>query len=83
MGHPTSDLLRFSLGLFLFERIDQFDRGEEAPFAMMLDSLDVDRGGNVGFGRREEEKKGGWTAGMPVQLEPVCSKPNRRGRYEN
>jgi hypothetical protein len=25
------------LGLFLFERIDQFDRGEEAPFAMMLE----------------------------------------------
>ena len=50
LGHCLGNLSGFSLGLFLFEGVDQFDGGEEAHLAaMMLDGLNTDGRCNVGF----------------------------------
>src|SRR3546814_1314621 len=50
VDQTIGDLPGSSQGLFLFEGIDQFDRGEEAdPLSMMLDGLDTERRGDVGL----------------------------------
>ena len=50
MDQATSDLAGLSLDLFLFESIDELDGGEEAdPLVMVLDRLDAERRGDVGF----------------------------------
>jgi len=42
------ELPGLSLGLFLFERVDELDGGEEADLlSMMLDSLDPERRGDM------------------------------------
>jgi hypothetical protein len=48
VGEPGRDLARFALKLLLFESVDEFDGGEEADaFAVMLDGLDADCGGEM------------------------------------
>ena len=48
MGKPARDLACLALGLLLFERIDQFDRREEAhSLAVVLDGLDAEGRGDV------------------------------------
>src|SRR5271166_2706407 len=45
VGKPPGDLSGLALKLFLFERIDELDGGEEPDaLAMMFDGLDADRG---------------------------------------
>ena len=44
LGQTFGNLPRLALGLFLFERVDQFDGREEADLpAVMLDGLDAKR----------------------------------------
>ena len=56
IGEPPRNLAGFSLELLLFESVDEFDGGEEPyAFAVMLEGLDADRGGQMRFacpGRR-------------------------------
>ncbi|PNQ00324.1 hypothetical protein A8G00_17785 [Sphingobium sp. SA916] len=50
VDEPVGDLPGAPLGLFLFEGVDQLDRGEEADaLAVMLDSLNTQRRGDMGF----------------------------------
>jgi hypothetical protein len=47
---PRCDLPGLALKLLLFEGVDAFDGGEEPDaFAVMLDRLDADRRGEMGF----------------------------------
>ena len=49
-----SDLPGLALGFFLLQCVDQFDGREEAhAFAVMLDGLDAEGGGNMAFPRAE------------------------------
>ena len=50
LGQTLGDLPRLALRLFLFERVDEFDGREEPDLsAMMLDGLNAERGGDMGF----------------------------------
>ncbi len=50
MDEPAGDLAGLSLGLLLFEGIDELDGGEEAdPPVMMLDGVDAESRGDVGL----------------------------------
>jgi hypothetical protein len=50
VGKPASDLAGLALVLFSFEGVDEFNRGEEPDLAaMVLDGLDADGGGEMGF----------------------------------
>ena len=50
MREPSGDLAGLALVLFLFERVDEIDGGEEPDaFAVVLDGLDADRGGECVF----------------------------------
>src|SRR3984957_15780725 len=52
VSEPGRDLARFALKLLLFERIDEFDGGEESDaLAVMLDGLDADRRGEMRLAR--------------------------------
>ena len=52
VDEPCRDLAGFALVLFLFERVDEFDGGEEPDaLAVMLDGLDADRGGEMRLAR--------------------------------
>ena len=52
LGQAFGNLAGLSLGLFLFEGIDQFDGGEEADLAaMMLDGLDTEGRRDMGLAR--------------------------------
>src|SRR5260370_42446971 len=52
VGEPRRDLAGFALKLLLFERVDEFDGGEEPDaLAGMLDLLDADRGGEMRLAR--------------------------------
>ena len=45
---PSGNLAGLALVLFLFESVDEFDGGEEPDaFAVVLDGLDADRGGQM------------------------------------
>jgi hypothetical protein len=49
-GEPGGDLACFSLALLLFEGVDELDGGKEPDaFAMILDGLDAERGGEMRF----------------------------------
>ena len=46
------DLSGLALGLFLLQRVDEFDRGAEPNLpSVMLDGLNAEGGGQVGFAR--------------------------------
>ncbi len=50
MDEPVGDLPGLALGLFLLQRIDQFDGRKEAnPLAVMLDGLNAQCRGDVGL----------------------------------
>jgi hypothetical protein len=50
VDEAAGDLSSFALGLFLFEGVDELDGGEEAdPLVMMLDGVDSESRGDVGF----------------------------------
>ena len=50
LDQGLGDLTGLALGLFLFERVDQFDRREEADLsAMMFDGLDAEGGRDMRF----------------------------------
>lgn len=50
MNEPAGYLPGLCKGLFLFEGVDEFDGGEEAdPFVVLLDGLDANGRGDVGF----------------------------------
>ena len=56
-GQAFSDLPRLSLGLLLFEGVDQFNGGEEADLAaVMLDGLDAEGGCDVGLPRAVRQR---------------------------
>ena len=64
VGEPRGDLPRIALKLFLFERVDEFDGGEESDaLAVMLDGLDADRRGEMRLpraGRDSDMAPGVW-----------------------
>src|SRR4051794_37204434 len=52
VGEASGDLPSLSLVLLLFKGVDEFDRREEPhALAVMLDGLDADGGGEMGFAR--------------------------------
>merc|ERR1711965_195347 len=59
MDEPVGDLARLALGFLLFQRIDEFNGGEEADtFAVMFDGLDAEGGRKMrlpGSGAPEED----------------------------
>lgn len=60
MDEPVGDLSRLALGFFLFQRIDEFNGGEEADtLAVMFDRLDAERCCKVRLpGSRSPEENG-------------------------
>src|SRR5579859_3631580 len=73
MAEAAGDLAGFSLSLFLFESIDQFDGGEEAgALLVMLDGLYAKRGGDMrlaGTGPTDQhDVVGGRDKVTPVKL---------------
>ena len=60
MGEPGCDLSRLSLMLFCFERIDEFNSGEEPDaFPVMLDSLNADCRGEMRLARARTANQDG------------------------
>ena len=52
MGEPRRDLSGLAQVLFRFERVDEFDGGEEPDaLSVMLDGLDADRRGEMRLAR--------------------------------